>query len=123
MIKHVKFASIPVKDSERARDFYIEKLGFTLHTDAPFGDGRRWIELSPPGAETRVVLFTPDGHEDRVGTFANVTFACDDVEATYNELLARGVVFTQPPTTQPWGTFAMFNDSEGNQFVMSSAFD
>ncbi|HVZ39893.1 MAG TPA: VOC family protein [Candidatus Kapabacteria bacterium] len=123
MIKHVKFASIPVKDSERARDFYVEKLGFTLHTDAPFGDGRRWIELSPPGAETRVVLFTPDGHEDRVGTFSNVTFACDDVEASYNELRARGVEFTQPPTTQPWGTFAMFNDSEGNQFVMSSAFD
>ena len=81
---------------------------------------QRWIELAIPGAETRVVLFTPEGHEDRVGSFFNGSFACDDVEATYRQLRARGVDFTAEPTKQPWGTYATFKDPDGNQFVLSS---
>jgi predicted enzyme related to lactoylglutathione lyase len=121
MIKAVKFVSIPVKDQNRALDFYTASLGFAILTDQPMGPGQqRWIELKVPGAETRVVLFTPDGHEDRIGTFQGVTFMADDVAKTHAELSARGVEFAQPPTTQPWGTFAVFKDIDGNQFVLSS---
>ncbi|HET9529802.1 MAG TPA: VOC family protein [Blastocatellia bacterium] len=120
MIKQVKFASIPVRDQSRALAFYTEKLGFETVTDQPFGDGRRWIEVRPPGAETKVVLFTSDGQEDRIGTFSNVAFGTDDVRKTYDELKARGVEFSTPPTEQPWGVYAQFVDSEGNQFVLSS---
>lgn len=120
MITQVKFVGIPVIDQERALRFYTEKLGLKIATDQPMGDGQRWIELRIGGAETGVVLFTPKGHEDRVGTFFNGSFACDDVQKSYDALTARGVEFTGPPQKQPWGTFAMFKDSEGNQFVLSS---
>ena len=80
VIKQLKFVSIPVGDQDRALAFWTEKVGLRVATDQPMGPGKRWIELSIPGAETRIVLFTPDGHEDRVGTFFNGSFACDDVE-------------------------------------------
>jgi hypothetical protein len=51
-------------------------------TDQPFNDRQRWIELRIANAATRVVLFTPEGQEDRVGTFFNGSFECDDIEAT-----------------------------------------
>ncbi|NJL29643.1 MAG: hypothetical protein HC897_18010 [Thermoanaerobaculia bacterium] len=81
---------------------------------------QRWIELKIPGAQTRVVLFTPPGQEDRIGSFFNGSFACDNVQQTYDELVARGVEFEAPPQTQPWGSFAKFKDPDGNQFVLSS---
>src|SRR5438045_457937 len=83
MISHLKFASIPVRDQNRALDFYTEKLGFTIVTDKPFDGKQRWIELRIPKAETRVVLFTPEEHVGRIGTFSGLSFACDDVEKTY----------------------------------------
>ena len=120
MIKRIKFLGIPVRDQDRALQFYTEKLGFRVLTDQQFSEKQRWIELSIPGAETGVVLFTPDGHEDRIGSFVNTSWEVDDVEAAYNELKARDVEFAGPPAKQPWGTFAVMKDSEGNQIVLSS---
>ncbi|MGA8939457.1 MAG: VOC family protein [Acidobacteriaceae bacterium] len=120
MIKAVKHVSISVRDQDKALAFYTEKLGFQVLTDQPFGGGQRWIELRIPGSETKVVLFTPPGHEDRIGGFSNVTFMTDDIDRTHQELVARGVVFTAAPTKQPWGQFAKFEDPDGNQFVLST---
>jgi predicted enzyme related to lactoylglutathione lyase len=121
MIKAIKFVSIPVRNQDKALDFYTKALGFGIVTDQPMGPGQqRWIELKVPGAESKVVLFTPDGHEDRIGTFQGVSFLADDVAKTHAELVERGVEFQQPPTSQPWGTFAIFKDVDGNQFVLSS---
>ena len=121
MIKQIKFVTIPVQDQKRALDFYTEKLGFTIITDQPFDDKQRWIELRIPKAETRVTLFTPDGLESRIGSFTGISYHCEDVEQTYGELSARGVLFDAPPKKEPWGTFATFKDSEGNSFVLSSS--
>jgi catechol 2,3-dioxygenase-like lactoylglutathione lyase family enzyme len=120
MIKAVKFVSIPVKDQDQALDFYTKKLEFQIHTDQPFSERQRWIELSIPNAETRVVLFTPDGRETRIGTFSNVTFVSDNVEKTYEELSARGVSFEHPPKKEHWGTSVIFKDVDGNVFLLSS---
>jgi predicted enzyme related to lactoylglutathione lyase len=120
VLKGVKFVSIPVRDQQRALEFYTEQLGFRVLTDQPMGPDQRWIELGLPRADTRVVLFTPPGHEDRVGGFMNVTFMADDVCVTAGELESRGVTFVQAPRTEPWGTSAIFVDSEGNQFVLST---
>ena len=120
MIKQIKFVSIPVADQNRALDFYTEKLGFTIITDQPFDEKQRWIELRVPKAETRVVLFTAEGDEKRIGSFMNMSYTCDDIDKTFKELSARGVEFEGPPQKQPWGTYAMFKDSEGNRFVVSS---
>ncbi len=105
----------------RSLEFYTRQLGFEVSTDQPFTDKQRWIELRIANSATRVVLFTPDGHEDRIGTSFNGAFACDDVQATYRQLSARGVEFIKPPQKQPWGEFAIFKDPDGNQFVMSSS--
>jgi predicted enzyme related to lactoylglutathione lyase len=120
MIKAVKFVSIPVKDQDQALAFYTKKLGFQILTDQPMGEGQRWLELGIPGAETKVVLFTPAGHETRIGTFSNVTFVSDNVEKTYQELSGRGVDFVQPPKKEQWGTSAMFKDPDGTIFLLSS---
>ena len=120
MITHVKFVGIPTRDQHRALKFYTEQLGFEIATDQPFSDEQRWIELRIAHSATAVVLFTPEGHEDRIGTFFNGSFACDDVEATHRQLSERGVEFRGPPEKQPWGTFAVFKDPEGNEFVLSS---
>jgi predicted enzyme related to lactoylglutathione lyase len=121
MIKRIKFISIPVADQNRALDFYTEKLGFTIITDQPFDEKQRWIELRVPKAETRVVLFTSEGEEKRVGTFMNLSYECDDILETYRELRDRGVEFEGEPQKQPWGTYAIFKDSESNRFVLGSA--
>jgi predicted enzyme related to lactoylglutathione lyase len=120
MIKRIKFLGIPVKDQDRALRFYTEKLGFRILTDQQFSEKQRWIELSIPGAETGLALFTPEGHEDRIGTFVNSSWEVDNVEKTYGELVAKGVEFAGPPQNQSWGSSAILRDSEGNQIVLSS---
>ena len=120
MIKRIKFLGIPVRDQDRALRFYTEKLGFRILTDQEFSGTQRWIELSIPGAETGVVLFTPEGYEDRIGTFVHTSWEVDNVDKTYNELLGRGVEFAKSPEKQPWGTFAIMKDSEGNQILLSA---
>jgi predicted enzyme related to lactoylglutathione lyase len=120
MIKRIKFIGIPVRDQDRALRFYTEKLGLRILTDQELSATQRWIELSIPGAETGVTLFTPEGQEDRVGTFLNTSWEVDDIDRTYEELLAKGVEFAGPPQKQPWGTFVIVKDSEGNQIVLSA---
>jgi catechol 2,3-dioxygenase-like lactoylglutathione lyase family enzyme len=120
MIKALKFASIPVRDQDRAIDFYTSKLGFAVVTDQPFGPTQRWIELRIPGADTRIVLFTAPGQENRIGTFTGLSFVADSVEKSHEELSALGVEFTGPPKVESWGTSAIFRDPDGNSFVLSS---
>ena len=119
MITHMKFVGLPVADQNKALRFWTEIMGFKVMTDQPLGK-QRWIELSIGTSQTGLVLFTPDGHENRIGTFFNGSFSCDDVEATFRQLSAKGVEFVSPPKTETWGTSAIFKDWEGNQFVLSS---
>jgi catechol 2,3-dioxygenase-like lactoylglutathione lyase family enzyme len=121
MIKAIKFVGVPVSDQQRALDFYTKVLGFRVITDQPFDDEQRWIELGVGRSGTGIALFTPKGHEDRVGTFTGISFVADDVMATCRELAARGVRFTQEPVEADWGTSAVFADPDGNQFVLGSA--
>ena len=120
MIKAVKFVSIPVRDQDRALEFYTKSLGMRVVTDSPFDGKQRWIELAVPRAETKVVLFTAPGQDAMIGGFMNITFAAADVEQTARELKARGVEFVQDPEKADWGTSAIFKDPDGNQFVLST---
>jgi predicted enzyme related to lactoylglutathione lyase len=116
VITRASTVGIYVSDQDRALDFYIRKLGFEKLADDPIGGGARWIEVAPQGAETHLVLFTPPGQEDRIGTFSNVVLSCEDIEDTYEELKSRGVEFTEEPSEQPWGMWAQFRDQDGNEF-------
>jgi predicted enzyme related to lactoylglutathione lyase len=121
MLKRIKFVGVPVRDQDRALEFWTVKMGLTIGTDQPMGDGQRWIELRIPGGQTGISLFTPPGHEARIGTFQGISFQTDDVERTYEALRERGVEFVQPPRKEPWGTSAIFQDSEGNSFVLGDS--
>jgi catechol 2,3-dioxygenase-like lactoylglutathione lyase family enzyme len=120
MIKGVKFVGIPVRDQNKALAFYTDKLGFTVATDQPMPDGQRWLELKIPGAETRVSLFTPPGHEKLIGGFLNLSLWADDVEQTYETLRTKGVEFVAPPKKESWGTSVIFMDPDGNQLHLGS---
>ena len=120
MIKAIKFVSVPVTDQDRSLKFFTEKLGFAVATDQPFDGKQRWIELRIPGAQTPLVLFTPDGHEDRVGGFTNLSFLADDIDTTYKQLKDKGVEFAQELKKEDWGTSAILKDPDGNMYVLST---
>ena len=119
MIEAIKFASVPVGDQDKALEFYTKKLGFEVLTDSPFDDKQRWIELGLPGDGARLVLFTPEGQEDRIGGFQNIVFISKNVERTYQQLKEKGVELVGPPDKQDWGTSLLFKDPDGNTFCIS----
>jgi predicted enzyme related to lactoylglutathione lyase len=120
MITNVKFVSIPTHDQDRAVEFWTKRVGFQVFTDQPFDDHQRWIELRIGSSETHFVLFKFEEQGLQPGMMFNGALASANVEKTYKELLERGVEFVTEPQRQPWGTFAIFKDPDGNQFVLSS---
>ena len=103
MISHASVITVCVSDQDKAKEFYTKKLGFEVIQDNPMGEGQRWLEVAPPGADTHVVLHTPPGLEGRIGTFTGIVFTAKNVQETYQEMSGRGVEFTEAPKKQPWG--------------------
>lgn len=124
MINHVGTVSVFVSDQERAKAFYTDVLGFELRADAPLFPGAtaRWIAVAPPGAQTEIILYVPDEnwshYRQVVGKSQAITLDVTDMAATHEQLRSKGVVFIQEPDVQPWGTFAMIQDSEGNHLLL-----
>ena len=122
-ITAVRVVSVPVSDQDRARDFYVNTLGFELRNDAPMGEGEgapRWVEVAPRGASTSLTLVTWFPTMP-AGSLTGLVFECDDIHATYEELKSRGVQFNGPVEEQFWGTFATFQDPDGNSIVLSQS--
>jgi lactoylglutathione lyase len=122
MITQISSVGVYVTDQDRALEFYTTKLGFELQMDAPIGQSR-WVQLAPKGAQTSLLLMRPT--EDMppeiytraksfIGGFTNFIFAVDDMQATYEQLTARGVEFGDKPSQQPWGWWATIKDVDGN---------
>ncbi len=87
MITHIGTVVVPVADQDAALAFYAGTLGFEIRIDAPFGDGQRWVEVAPPGAQTSIALVPREGAPAGV----EVSFATGDAGADHGELRARGV--------------------------------
>lgn len=123
-ITHVGTVSVFISDQQRAKAFYTEKLSFELRTDAPLNPGSeaRWIAVAPKGAQTEVILYLPDENWEHyrqvVGKSQAITLVVPDMNATAADLKQKGVTFVQEPEVQPWGTFAIINDSEGNHILL-----
>jgi catechol 2,3-dioxygenase-like lactoylglutathione lyase family enzyme len=120
MITRIRLASVAVRDTDAAIDFYVNTLGFEVRADERFGPEFRWVEVAPKGAETGFTLVNPawgDGFTPGVNT--GIVLTAPDIDQTYADLSARGVVFTEPPALQPWGVKqAQFQDLDGNGFVL-----
>jgi catechol 2,3-dioxygenase-like lactoylglutathione lyase family enzyme len=101
---------VPVGDQERALRFFTEKLGFETRIDGEFGEGERWIEVAPPGAETMIALVDSQANE--------VSFATDDADAAHEELRAHGVDVDAEVLRLGEGVPAMFTfrDQDGNGY-------
>ena len=119
---HISVVTLNVNDVDRAIDFYTKKLGWEKTMDMPMGDGTRWVTVAPKGTQTAFTLAkgNPGWSPEKVGGFTGVILEVDDVYKTHDELKKIGVEFTDAPTTEPWGGWAMFKDSEGNVHGMHS---
>jgi catechol 2,3-dioxygenase-like lactoylglutathione lyase family enzyme len=132
MISKMSHISIYVLNQDSAYDFYVNKLGFKVHTDAPMGPGMRWLTViakDQPELEitlmaiTEGMMFTKESAEQmrdlvRKGTFGFGVFECDDIYATYEELKAKGVEFSKTPKKEFYGIEALFKDDSGNWFSL-----
>lgn len=113
-ITEVRTVAIPATDQARTLAFYIDKLGFEKRIDAPFGDGRRWIEVAPKGGSASIAI-PPLGEGQQVRIDTGVRLETDDAEADHADLKARGV--DVDPQVMRWpGVPAMFSlrDPDGN---------
>ena len=117
MITNVQVVSVPVDDQERAKIFYVDVLGFELRAENSWGEGMRWVEVAPKDSFTSLSLVTWFGSMPS-GSLQGLVVATDDIQMTYEELVARGVPFDFPPTEQPGGTQAVFRDLDGNGLVL-----
>lgn len=119
-ITNIGVVTVQVSNQDKALDFYVGKLHFEKRFDETFGEGFRWLTVAPPGAQTQIVLAHGYGTGSTVsGGFTGMVFETDDIHATYRDLSARGVQFTETPTMQPWGMLqAQFVDDDGNHFVL-----
>lgn len=125
-------SNIMVLDTDSACDFYVNKLGFTLVADMSMPQGGRWLTVSPPDQpDVEIVLSTADKtirDPQKVallnemigeGLFGYAVFTCADIYATYEEMRAKGVTFSKPPTKEFYGTEAIFKDDSGNWFSLA----
>jgi catechol 2,3-dioxygenase-like lactoylglutathione lyase family enzyme len=81
---------VPVSDQDEAIAFYTSKLGLEKRSDTPFGNGDRWVEVAPAGAETTIALVKPRPGEE-TGVETGVALSTTDVDTDHADLKARGV--------------------------------
>ena len=125
-ISRVRLVSISVRDPDAAIRFWRDKVGFDVHTDTPYGEGDRWIEVAPPGAQTGLTLLGPANQTwSEPEEWSPALLACDDLDRAIAELTARGVEFTGPAMRPEGGAPAMvfFFDQDGRRFLLTQRSD
>lgn len=124
MLGKVTHLTIFVHNQDEALDFYTNKMGYQLHTDANFGD-LRWLTVSPHGVEDFEIalILAKDEAKNLVGKQSAgeplAAFYTDDCKKTCAEMKKNGVKFLSEPKTEDWGTGALFEDLYGNKFYLN----
>jgi catechol 2,3-dioxygenase-like lactoylglutathione lyase family enzyme len=118
-ITQVGTVIVPVSDQDRALEFYTEKLGFEKRMDTGYGDGNRWVEVAPPGAETTVAL-VPPREGNSVGVEMPVGFATESAEVDHENLRERGVDVDAEVMRMggPVPPMFFFRDQDGNRLLI-----
>ena len=112
-ISRARLVAVNVRNPADAIAFWRDKIGFTVQSDAAYGDGDRWIEVIPPGAETGLTLVGPANQNwSEPENWSPALFACEDIDRAVSELSARGVEFTGPVMRMEGGAppIAFFHD-------------
>lgn len=121
---------VPVSDVDRAKDFYVEKAGFTLDVDHRAGDAFRVVQLTPPGSSCSITIgtgLTPA----TPGSYQGLHLVVTDIDAARAELIGRGVEVSEPfhfgaegqapghhPERADYGTYLSFSDPDGNGWLV-----
>ena len=127
MLTQITHSQVYVLDQDEALEFYVGKLGLEVHTDADLGF-MRWLTVNVPGdPEHEIFLEKPgppaldEATAEQVRELVTkgamglgVIFTVDDIHKTYEELLAKGVEFTEEPTERFYGTDCGLRDPFGN---------
>jgi catechol 2,3-dioxygenase-like lactoylglutathione lyase family enzyme len=120
---------IPVSDVDRSKDFY-ETAGFHVDVDHSAGDSFRVVQLTPPGSACSISIGT-GLTESAPGSAQGLHLVVTDIEAARGELVERGIDVSKPfhfgaqgqtpgldPERRDYGTFAAFNDPDGNSWLL-----
>ncbi len=131
MITNISIVSVFVKDVDASKAFYIDVLGFEENADITLPDGSyRWCTVSHPSQpELAVHLAIPGPPQSPElveainraldgGGMSGLGLNVDDCNKTYEDLVAKGVEFIQPPSERPYGIEAVARDNSGNWMVL-----
>lgn len=124
---HFSLIALTVHEYDEAIHFYTNALGFQLIEDTDLSatqPGKRWVRVRPPrnssGPDLLLARATNPTQRASVGNQTGgrvfLFLQTDDIARDHRSMLAAGVKFTQPPTQQPHGTVAVFEDLYGNRF-------
>jgi catechol 2,3-dioxygenase-like lactoylglutathione lyase family enzyme len=130
MITNVSLVTVFCKDQQEAHDFYVDVLGMEPRKDISMGPFR-WLTCGPKDQpELDLTFMVPGGGPmdpelveaitralDK-GSMSGVGLTVDDCRATYDDLVAKGVDFLQPPSDRPYGVEAVMRDNSGNWVVL-----
>lgn len=130
MLTMIGTVTVQVTDQDKALAFYTQKLGFELRGDQPIGPGQRWLEVAPPGAQTRIVLYKAspempgaesyEAAQASIGKPTGMVLEVDDIVATFAKLKAEGVRIVDDAAQQPWGGWlGVFADQDGNTYFVA----
>jgi catechol 2,3-dioxygenase-like lactoylglutathione lyase family enzyme len=119
---------MPVADMDRAKAFYSERVGFHVDVDHRGGGDFRVIQLTPPGSACSITLMR---NPERAGTVQGLHLVVQDIEAARADLVSRNVEISEPfhfgpegrtpgldPDRRSYGSFASFNDPDGNGWMV-----
>ena len=119
-ISQIGTVVVPVSDQDRAIEFYTEALGFEKRTDVPFGNGYRWVEVGPAGAQTTIAIVPPPPGKPTGNVETGIALNTDDVDAVHADLKARGVDVDEEVSRMgdPVPPMFWFRDPDGNSLLI-----
>lgn len=133
MSSGVQVVGVYVRDQDEALEFYVDKVGFRVHTDVRNGD-YRWLTVQYPGqSDFQLGLFVPGPpvHDEATaqtlrevvakGAMPALVLVVDDCRAAYDRMVSRGVEFTQEPIERFGSVDASFRDPSGNGWKLVEA--
>ena len=106
-ITRIQLFSLPVSDQDRARDFYVDVLGFELIADTTMGPDMRWVQVAPAGSSTSMSLVTWFPTMP-AGSIKGTVVETDDLDSDVRRLADLGVAIEGGIQEQPWGRFVTF---------------
>ncbi len=115
----LELVPIPVSDVDRAKEFYVEKVGFHADHDVQPGNGMRVVQLTPPGSACSIVIGTGMGEISAVrpGTIKGLHLVVADIHEAHEALASRGVELSE---VDDMGgiKYVHFSDPDGNTWSL-----